>query len=479
MYTTISLLALAASVSATIQGFNYGSTLTDSSAKQEKDFENEFKTAQGLVGASGFTSARLYTMVQAGTANDPISAIQAAINTKTSLLLGLWASGGETAFQSELTALTRAIEQYGTDFTSIVDGISVGSEDLYRNSPQGIAAGSYVGADPDTIVDYINQVRDAIKGTSLSGAQIGHVDTWTAWVNGSNSPVSDAVDWVGVDAYPYFQDTMVNDIGQGGSLFDSAFGQTKSAVGGKPVWVTETGWPVSGKTAGQAEPSTENAKAYWDDVGCQKLFGKVNTWWYTLQDAAPTTPNPSFGVVGSTLSTTPLFDLSCDNITSPSSSSSSEVSSKTASGSASSSATGSSGPQPTGSDGGDTSGSPGAGGIQSSQISIEASATGTDSGSSPDATSSAGSGSGSGSGSSSGSSGSGSSGSGSSGSGSSGSGSSGSGSSGSGSSGSGGNGTTTGSGSSSTVSSPPISSGSSLESFGAAFLAIFVAIMAL
>lgn len=262
---------------------------------------------------------------------------------------------------------------------------------------------------------------------------------------------------------------MVNDIGQGGSLFDSAFGQTKSAVGGKPVWVTETGWPVSGKTAGQAEPSTENAKAYWDDVGCQKLFGKVNTWWYTLQDAAPTTPNPSFGVVGSTLSTTPLFDLSCDNITSPSSSSSSEVSSKTASGSASSSATGSSGPQPTGSDGGDTSGSPGAGGIQSSQISIEASATGTDSGSSPDATSSAGSGSGSGSGSSSGSSGSGSSGSGS----------SGSGSSGSGSSGSGGNGTTTGSGSSSTVSSPPISSGSSLESFGAAFLAIFVAIMAL
>lgn len=63
MYTTVSLLALAASVSATIQGFNYGSTLTDSSAKQEKDFENEFKTAQGLVGASGFTSARLYTMV--------------------------------------------------------------------------------------------------------------------------------------------------------------------------------------------------------------------------------------------------------------------------------------------------------------------------------------------------------------------------------------------------------------------------------
>lgn len=63
MYTAATLLALAAAVSAQVKGFNYGSTLTDSSAKQQADFENEFKTAQGLVGGSGFTSARLYTMV--------------------------------------------------------------------------------------------------------------------------------------------------------------------------------------------------------------------------------------------------------------------------------------------------------------------------------------------------------------------------------------------------------------------------------
>jgi glucan endo-1,3-beta-D-glucosidase len=60
------LLALAASVSSTLavyQGFNYGSTQTDGSVKSETDFENEFKTAQNLVGTSGFTSARLYTMI--------------------------------------------------------------------------------------------------------------------------------------------------------------------------------------------------------------------------------------------------------------------------------------------------------------------------------------------------------------------------------------------------------------------------------
>jgi glucan endo-1,3-beta-D-glucosidase len=60
------LLALAASISSTLalyQGFNYGSTQTDGSVKAEIDFENEFKTAQNIVGTSGFTSARLYTMI--------------------------------------------------------------------------------------------------------------------------------------------------------------------------------------------------------------------------------------------------------------------------------------------------------------------------------------------------------------------------------------------------------------------------------
>lgn len=134
MRVTGGILALAAGASAATKGFNYGSTFTTGAAKQQSDFEAEFTAAQKLAGAPGFTSARLYTMVQGGTANSPISAIQAAINTKTSLLLGLWASAGDNAFGNELTALKSAIDQYGTAFTSIVEGISVGSEDLYRNS---------------------------------------------------------------------------------------------------------------------------------------------------------------------------------------------------------------------------------------------------------------------------------------------------------------------------------------------------------
>ncbi|GFG11305.1 probable glucan endo-1,3-beta-glucosidase eglC [Aspergillus udagawae] len=308
-FTRLVALALALATSeAAHQGFNYGSTKSDGSAKSQSDFQSEFSTAKNLVGTSGFTSARLYTMIQGGTPNTPISAIPAAVAEETSLLLGLWASGGN--FANEIAALKSAIAAYGDDLAKLVVGISVGSEDLYRNSVDGVKANAGLGTNPDELVSYINQVRSTIAGTKLSGAPIGHVDTWTAWVNRSNSAVVDACDWLGFDGYPYFQNTMANSISDAKALFDDSVAKTQAVAKGKEVWITETGWPVSGKTENLAVANLANAKTYWDEVGCP-LFGKTNTWWYILQDANPVTPNPSFGIVGSTLSTTPLFDLSC------------------------------------------------------------------------------------------------------------------------------------------------------------------------
>lgn len=175
-------------------------------------------------------------------------------------------------------------------------------------------------------MNYINQAREALKGTALENVKIGHVDTWNDWVNGSNSAVVEAVDWLGFDGYPYFQSTVENGIENAEALFDESYAATVAAAQGKDVWVTESGWPVSGPTYGDAVASIENARKYWEAVAC-KLIGKVNTYWYTLQDAYPTTPSPSFGVVGTELSNTPLYDLSCPADGSSSSSSAAATSS--------------------------------------------------------------------------------------------------------------------------------------------------------
>jgi glucan endo-1,3-beta-D-glucosidase len=141
--------------------------------------------------------------------------------------------------------------------------------------------------------------------------------------------VVNAVDWLGFDGYPYFQNTMANSISDAKSLFDEAVGKTQSVANGKEVWITETGWPISGDQENLATASVENAKKFWDEVGCP-LFDNVNTWWYILQDGeGSSVPNPSFGLVGNTLSTKPLFDLSCSASHSSSSASGSSSSTST------------------------------------------------------------------------------------------------------------------------------------------------------
>ncbi|KAF2733670.1 glycoside hydrolase [Polyplosphaeria fusca] len=307
-----SVLAIAACLSGALGevylGFNSGATDDSKKAKKQADFEKEFKTAQKLQNSPGsFNSIRLYTNIQAETTDTPIEAFPAAVKTNTKLLLGLWCSG-TTTIDNEISALTKAIDQYGTNFTNLVVGISVGSEDLYRVSESGIRNSAGVGQDAETIIDFIKDVRKALKDTSLSKTLIGHVDTWSAWANKSNSEVIDEVDFVGTNLFPYFEDDKGNDISNVTNVFEFALNSTEKAVGDKPVWITETGWPVSGPDFGEAKATMDNAKTYWDTVGCT-LFGRQNVWWYVLRDSNP--DNDAKFAVTKDLSTTPQFNLTC------------------------------------------------------------------------------------------------------------------------------------------------------------------------
>lgn len=291
------------------KGFNYGATFEDGRCRTYEDFVSFFNTAKTLTSTSGFSSARLYTTIQCGTPNSPISAIPAAIDTDTSILLGLWASAGGEVFANEVAALQAAINQYGQAFTDRVVGISVGSEDLYRSSPEGQANNAGIGATADTINGYIGWLRDVVRGTPLEGKPIGHVDTWTAWIRPENAVVAESVDWLGHNSFPYFEATLPNSIEESAGVFWNAYGNTESVSRGKPVWVTETGWPTTGPASNLAVPSVQNAQSYWRQVGCE-LFDNKNTWWYTLTDANTAQTDISFGIVEPGTNA-PIFDLTC------------------------------------------------------------------------------------------------------------------------------------------------------------------------
>ncbi|KAF3122768.1 hypothetical protein TWF594_002739 [Orbilia oligospora] len=299
-------------------GFNYGAHKADGwTLKVHDDFLEEFQFAQKLAVNNGkFSSARLYTMIQGNEGDEPIEAIEAAIKTNTTLLLGMWCSIDPKYdpvghVKKEISALKKAITKYGSAFTDLVVGLSIGSEDLYRSSAMGIKNKSGIGAKAEEIVEFIGMVRKAIADTPLKGTPIGHVDTWTVWVDGSNRAVIDALDWIGFDGYPYFQSNMPNNsIEAAADLFWESYEATRQAVSGKEVWITETGWPVTGKDMGLASANVKEAQKYWNDIGCA-LFGNYKTWWYMLRDADPTPPEIEFGIVDAKFQ--PYYDISCKN----------------------------------------------------------------------------------------------------------------------------------------------------------------------
>jgi len=356
--------ATLASAAENYLGFNSGAMKTDQSAKFKSDFLAEFNTAQNLKGAPGkFDSVRLYTNIQAYSENDPIQAFDAAVETNTKLLLGLWTSG-TNSIDNEMTALKKGLNKYGKKLGDLIIGVSIGSEDLYRvsvvglkNDPKGVGAG------PDVIVNFIKEFKSEFADSDIAKVPVGHVDTWDAWTNGTNKPVLDAVDWIGVDEYPYYEDGKGNDIKNSGTLFDKAYDATLQVANGKPVWVTETGYPYTGIKWGEAVASVANAEYYWQEVGCRRLFNKTPTFWYNLRDSNGAN-NQSFAITDD-LSTTPRFNLTCPDHFDTPSSTSSGTASPTPSGTGSSTSV--SAPAPTGTGSGGSGSGSGSGSNSPSQ----------------------------------------------------------------------------------------------------------------
>ncbi|KAI7213419.1 glycoside hydrolase [Hortaea werneckii] len=275
MRLSTTLTALAATFStanAYWKGFNVGANNEDGSCKSQGDWEYAFNKLKGL--PQYITSVRLYA---SSDCNTLANAVPAAVNTGTQILVGVWTEDN-AHFQREKDALEAAINQHGSDW---IIAISVGSEDLYRGD-----------TDANTLAQQIYDVRGMVRAMGVN-QEVGHVDTWTAWVDDANKAVITASDFIGLDGYPYFQSSSIEDAY---NVFWDSVTATRNQVNevspGKWVWVTETGWPVSGDNYGAGVPSVQNAQKYWRSVACS-AFESIHVFWYSYQDY---NASPSFGI---------------------------------------------------------------------------------------------------------------------------------------------------------------------------------------
>jgi len=182
MRFSTALTALAAalpSASAYWTGFNVGANNEDGSCKTQADWQTAFNKLKGL--PQHITSVRLYASSDCNTLQN---AVPAALATGTQILVGVWTEDA-AHYTAEKNALQAAVNAHGHDW---IIAISVGSEDLYRGDTSASA-----------LAQQIYDVRGMVRAMGVQ-AQVGHVDTWTAWVDNNNKAVITASDFIGLDA---------------------------------------------------------------------------------------------------------------------------------------------------------------------------------------------------------------------------------------------------------------------------------------
>ena len=163
------LLFLSNGAHAYWKGFNVGAEKPTGGRKTQADWEQDFRTLQSLPGH--FTSARLYASSDSDTL---ANAVPAALATGTTLLVGVWTENDDH-FNAEKQALMTAIQQHGHDW---IIAVTVGSEDLYRGNTNA-----------DKLATQIKDVRGMLWSLGAGSVEVGHVDTWTAWVKPENTAV--------------------------------------------------------------------------------------------------------------------------------------------------------------------------------------------------------------------------------------------------------------------------------------------------
>lgn len=163
------------------KGFNIGGNPFGDPCKTQAQWAQDFATMQAMPGA--FSSARLFASSDCGTL---AQAVPAAVASGTTLLAGIWTEDSGH-YEAEKAALMQAVKQYGTSW---LIAVSVGSEDLYRGDTNA------------TILSHqINEVRSLLGGIGAGHIEVGHVDTWSAWIKPENADVIRACDFVGHDGY--------------------------------------------------------------------------------------------------------------------------------------------------------------------------------------------------------------------------------------------------------------------------------------
>lgn len=189
--------------------------------------------------------------------------------------LGAWlgpegTTAGQQANQANIAALIAAGQAGEADL------LIVGSEVLQRGDLPA-----------QTLVDYINQVKTAVPGVWVTTADTYIMLADTTVLNASNQPVTvmEACDLPVVMAnfYPFWEKIAVGD-----ALVNlsRAYTEVSRKAGGRPVWISEMGWPSAGTAQGPAAPTPANAAQHLNETVSWARLKQIPFFYFDAFDEA-------------------------------------------------------------------------------------------------------------------------------------------------------------------------------------------------
>jgi exo-beta-1,3-glucanase (GH17 family) len=166
--------------------------------------------------------------------NEFIAQIAHEMGIKT--LVGAWLGDDLEKNEAEIAGLIALCKE------GVVDVAAVGNEVLYREDLEASA-----------LVKYIERVK-----AEVSGVPVGYVDAYYEFTD--HPEVSDICDVILANCYPYWEGCALD---YSLMYMKQMYMEAKIAGKGKPVLITETGWPSSGQSIGGAQASFENSLKYF------------------------------------------------------------------------------------------------------------------------------------------------------------------------------------------------------------------------
>jgi exo-beta-1,3-glucanase (GH17 family) len=166
--------------------------------------------------------------------NEMIPAIAKQQGFKT--MVGAWLNEDKEANETELKNAIYLAE------TGKVDLLAVGNEVMLREDME-----------VEELIEYIRRVKAAVPGIP-----VGYVDAYYTFVN--YPELVDEVDVIFANCYPFWEYCALEiSVDYMAKMYDFV----KANANGKPVIISETGWPTKGEQYGGALPSYDNAMRYF------------------------------------------------------------------------------------------------------------------------------------------------------------------------------------------------------------------------